>query len=460
MENGAGLHLGGVRGNKRQEISRLRHVLRCFIGLTKGALILNWSKLFWRRKKTSLPEHLNICLVAARFPVLGRSSDHGFLWPLARGLVRKGHEVTVISSKSRLGKAEVVRDGVRVFYLHEGFPNMSQMPFPKAVLEKFRQLHREKAFDLVHSFDRSAFLIGKNRHALQVAVTYDVEATQMSQLFSILGMARETVGSLLSTAVAVAYKFLSTFFGGDHELLSTADGMFVTSPQQRIFLERYYLYPDFHIYGVPYGIEVNTPNPTVESIAQLRQKYNLPENAHIVVTVTDMAVPAEMTTLLHAFERVAVKKPSTYLVIIGTGEHWFEIEHEMLGLALNSRVIMTGALREEEISEWISIAEVFANLSSRHTGFEPTMIEAMAKKKVIIGSELSPMANMIEDGQEGFLLRPADMDSLAQLLVELFSGSLPAFEIGQKARDKVNNLFDPQKMIDALDDSYRRVLSN
>lgn len=396
-------------------------------------------------------------MIGYRFPILGRTSDQGFLWPLAKGLARKGHDVTVISTKSPMGKPEITRDGVRVFYLHEGYPNKANTPFPVAALDKFRTLHKEKPFDIVHSFDRSGYLIGKKRNRLGVSVAYDVEATQMSQLFSILGMARETVGSIISTAVAIAYKFLSTFFGGDRELLATADGMFVTSPQQRIFLERYYLYPDFHIYTVPYGIELaNVANPPEPSAT--RQKYHLPENAHVVLTATDMTVPEEVTVLLRAFERVAVKKPSAYLVITGTGEHWKQIEFEMLNLALGSRVIMTGAIKEEEISELISIADVFVNLSSRTTGFEPTMIEAMAKRKVIIGSELSPMANVIEDGQEGFLLRPADTGSLSQLLVELFSGTLPALEIGQKAREKVNNLFDPQKMIDALNESYLKIL--
>ncbi len=409
-------------------------------------------------RRTSIPEKLNVCLIGYRFPITGRTSDQGFLWPLARGLARKGHSVTVISSKSPMGKPELVRDGVRVFYLHEGYPNLAGLPFSEAALQKFRALHKEKSFDLVHSFDRSGYLIGKKRHKLDVAVAYDIEATQMSQLFSILGMARETVGSILSTAVAVLYKFVSTYFGGDRELLSTADGMIVTSPQQRIFLERYYLYPDYHIYTVPYGVELATATQAPAEPVSIRQKYGLPENTHLVLTVTDMSVPEEVTVLLRAFERVAVKKPNSYLVIIGTGEHWRQIEYEMLNLALGSRVILTGAIKEDEVSEWISISDVFVNMSSRTTGFEPTMIEAMAKKKVIIGSELSPMATVIEDGQEGFLLRPADTASLSHLLVELFSGSLPTVEIGQKAHDKVNNLFDPQKMIDALNASYTQIL--
>jgi hypothetical protein len=119
---------------------------------------------------------------------------------------------------------------------------------------------------------------------------------------------------------------------------------------------------------------------------------------------------------------------------------------------------MTGALSSEDISDWISTSEVYVNLSSRTTGFEPTMIEAMAQKKVIIGSEVSPIVNIVEDGLDGFLIRPADTESLSHLLIELFSGLLPAQEIGQRARDRVINLFDTKKMVNAIEDAYRKIL--
>ncbi|MEZ0392390.1 MAG: glycosyltransferase family 4 protein [Pseudobdellovibrionaceae bacterium] len=410
-------------------------------------------------KSTSLPSQLRICLIAYKFPILGRASDHGFLWPIARGLAQRGHQVTVIAAKSPLGKQEVQRDKVQVFYLHEGYPNYSEIRFETAVYQKFLQLHRENPFHLVHSIDKSAIEISRHKDELKVAVAYDVDATQMSQLFSIMGMVQESFSSLLSTGVAVLYKFLSTYFGGDRQLLKTADGIFVTNPQQRIFLERYYLYPDFHIYSAPYGVELGDLSPRPEAL-DLKRKLKIADNAHIVVTITDMMEPKEVINLLIAFERVAVKKPNSCMLIIGNGPGWKEIEFAMLNLALGSKVFMLGALKPEEISDCISTADVFVNMSSRSTGFEPAMIEAMAQKKVIIGSEVSPISNVVEDGRDGFLLRPADTESLAHLLIEIFSGGLPTVDIGERACEKVTNLFDTKKMVQSIEDAYQKILLN
>lgn len=410
-------------------------------------------------KKPAVPETLNICLTSYRFPILSRATDHGFLWPIAKGLAKEGHKVTVLSSTGALKKPEVTRDGVRVFYLHEGSKNLSHLSFQTAVRQKFAQLHKEDPFHIVHSIDKSGYRIGGRKKELKIAMAYDVEATQMSQLFAILAMKQETLSSMLTTAIATAYKFLTTFYGGDQRLLSTADGIFVTNPQQRIILERYYLYPDYHTYTVPYGIELGDLTPKEKSL-ELRKQLGIPENAHVAVTITDMTEVLELMPILKAFEKVAIKKPNSYLLLVGNGPKFKEIEFQVLNLALGNRVIMTGAIPAGELEDYVVLGDVFVNMGSRTTGFEPSTLEAMAQKKVVLGSEVSPIANIIEDGRDGFLLRPADVDSMSNLLVEIFSGTMPAEEIGDRARQKVVDLFDTGKMVQSVLAAYRKILLN
>src|SRR5690606_32443684 len=142
------------------------------------------------------------------------------------------------------------------------------------------QLHKTQAFHIVHSIDAGAFRIALNKKRYGVAVSYDVEATQMSQLFSIMGYSQETLGSLLSTGFAMTYKFLTTYLGRDRKILKTSDGVFVTSPQQKIALERYYLYPDRKTFVVPYGIEIGDLSPREKS-EELRKKLGIPPNGDV-----------------------------------------------------------------------------------------------------------------------------------------------------------------------------------
>ena len=409
--------------------------------------------------KRPFPVNLNICLMAQKFPILGRASDHGLLWPIATGLAAQGHKVTIIAGKSNMGKTKVERGGVTAYFLLEGTNLNSRETFSKLALAKFQEIHKDIPFDLVHSIDNSALKVGELKNELKVAVAYDADATQMVQIVSILGMRQETVGGVLSTAIAVVYKFLSTYYGGDRTLLKTANGIFVTNPQQRLMLERYYLYPDFHIYTVPYGLEVGNLEPR-EAAQSVRTSLNIPNSAQIALTISDMIENDELKPLLKAFEKVAIKKPNAYLIILGNGPKWKELEFEILNLALGRRVLMVGAIKEVDLPDYISICNVFINLSARTTGFESILIEAMAQEKLVIGSEVSAVANIIDDGVDGFLLRPADTFSLAEILIDIFSGTIIPGPIGEKARNKVMNFFDTKKMVQATVDAYFKMINN
>jgi 1,2-diacylglycerol 3-alpha-glucosyltransferase len=406
---------------------------------------------------------LNICLITKKFPYPGRGGEENYLWPMARGLADRGHDVTVLTWQNPRGRSEIITQHFRAFFLGErnsekkGSLNYRQ--FPTHAYRKFNELHAAKPFQIVHSLDESGYLIGRERKRQKFIMAYDVSATQMAQLFSILGMAQETLGSLLTTAFALCYKFLTTYLTSDRRILRTADGMFVATPQQKIMLERYYMYPDLKTYLVPYGMdfietELRTPPES------LRLSLNLPEHAQIVVTQTDMTEFEEVSNLLRAFQKVSVKKPNARLVIIGNGPLKREIEFACLNLVLGNKTVFTGTLGGEEIIDMIALSDIYVNLSSRTSGFEPTMLEAMGQKKTVIGSELSPIATIIEDGQNGFLVRPADIDTLTDIITRLLNNELSLTATGEKAHQKVLDLFNVDKMVDSLLGAYGQLVSH
>jgi glycosyltransferase involved in cell wall biosynthesis len=220
-------------------------------------------------------------------------------------------------------------------------------------------------------------------------------------------------------------------------------------------LERYYVYPDQRIFLVPFGIEVEDLSPRERS-EELMKKLGLPTNAQTVVTVTDMTELGEVRNLLWAFERVAVKKPTARLIIVGSGPLKKEIEFEMLHLALGSRVVFAGDVPSAQLADYIALSDVFVNLSARSSGIEQSLLEAMAQRKVIVGSEVSPLAHVVEDGVDGFLIRPADTFTLSELLLQVFNGQIAVDRMGEQARQKVLNLFDAEKMLAQTLLAYRQ----
>lgn len=409
--------------------------------------------------ETQLPERLRICLIGRKISVLSRSTDTGLLWPLARGLTERGHDVTIISTSSPLKRPEIFRDGVRAYYLNEGQPQYKTFKFTEIAHRKFVQLNQQKSFHLVHSMDDSGFKIGRHKKNLNISVAYDVEATRMADLFSVLSESKGGTLNFIKTYLKLIFNFLQNYFLQDRSLLDSADGIFVTTPQQRLILERYYLYPDFHTYTVPYGINLGDLTPKTES-ENFKSKLNIPDNAQIILANSDFTNTHEVKPLLKAFEKVVLKKPNTYLLLVGDGPQLKNVEFEMLNLALGSRVMMPGDVLAEEMLDFILASPIYIDLSSRSTGLEPSLIEAMAQRKIVIGSELSPISEVIEDGVDGFLVRPADSEGLALLLDKILSAQIDRELIGEKARQKILETFNRNKMIDSLIDAYKQILVN
>ncbi len=432
-----------------------------------GSLI---GSLFGNREP--LPSQLNIALISQYAPLIqtrptsGRSAGPSFLRLIARGLAFRGHSVTIITGES-MGGAAAVReaDGVRIVSIAPSrasrLRSQAHQPrFQDLVRSKFLELHRENPFHIVHALDSSALRVGMIKRDHGFAMAYDVQATRMADLFAIMGMGQETLGSILGTGFSVGWKFLSTYFSHDRQLLSTADGVFVASPRERISLERYYLYPDAKIHTVPYGIEIGALKELTELPTEGNQPWlKIPESVHVAVTVSDMNETGEMVSLLRAFEQVAIRKPNSRLIVIGDGPRFKDIEFEALMLALGSKVIFTGDLSHADQVHAISRADIFVNLSARTSGFEPSLLEAMAQKKVVIGSEMSPISAMIEHGLEGFLVRPADVSEIRDLLLAVFEKRVPTEQIGEAASAKINALFDPEKMVVETLRAYRSIIA-
>lgn len=408
----------------------------------------------------SADKKLRICLIGQKILVQSRSTDTGMLWPLAQGLSKKGHDVTIISTTSPLKRAEVFRDGIKAYYVYDGpIAKTKFQKFADLAHKKFASLHNDKPFDIVHSVDDSALKIGRHKKTFDVRVAYDIEATGMAELFSIMSENDGSLRSQFKTSLKIGFRFLHNYFVTERALLQTADGIFTTTPQQRTLLERYYLYPDYHTYTVPYGINLGDLTERKES-ENFKMRLQIPDEAQIILAVSDFTNALELKPLLKAFEKVVLKNSNTYLVIIGDGPQWKNVEYTMLKLVLGSRVIMPGPVDTNELLNYISLCRVYVNLSSQSTGLEPSMIEAMAQKKIVIGSELSPISEYITEKENGFLVRPADEETLVSLLAAILSqADSEAFTlIGEKARQKVLESFNRQKMIDSLIYAYTEIL--
>lgn len=125
--------------------------------------------------------------------------------------------------------------------------------------------------------------------------------------------------------------------------------------------------------------------------------------------------------LIQAFARVADLFPEWQLVIYGEGPLRAELEDLVSSLCLHDRVLLPG--RTENVIEELRKSQIFC-LSSYYEGMSNAMIEAICVGLPIVTTKVSGTENLINDGENGFLIENNNEVSFAKKIAELMSSSI------------------------------------
>lgn len=87
-------------------------------------------------------------------------------------------------------------------------------------------------------------------------------------------------------------------------------------------------------------------------------------------------------------------------------------------------------------------------------------LEAMVHKKPVIAYKNEGAEDFIKDKETGLLVKPKDIDSLAEAIDFLLSNPQKAREIGEKARKLVFENYIWDQVIQRIIKIYREILKN
>lgn len=142
--------------------------------------------------------------------------------------------------------------------------------------------------------------------------------------------------------------------------------------------------------------------------------------------------------LVEAMTRLAEELPDLDLVLVGDGEDRTKIE--AAAKPLGDRIRFTGYLSQEEVAEEMKACDFFV-LPSFAEGVPVVLMEAFASGKPVIATRVAGVAELVEDGTNGLLISPGDVDGLTEAMREMATHTNRA-AMGARGRDKVLAEFD------------------
>lgn len=159
--------------------------------------------------------------------------------------------------------------------------------------------------------------------------------------------------------------------------------------------------------------------------------------------------------LLKAAAMLKERHPQLEMVLAGDGNIGAFAE-EVRKAGMEGCVRLPGWIRGEDKQHLLDTASVYA-LPSYGEGLPMSLLEAMANGIPVVSTHVGGIPETVEDGVDGFLINPGDVEALVDRLDRLLSDRDSATAMGHAARAKILQRFSTEAVLPQIEAIYSRL---
>jgi glycosyltransferase involved in cell wall biosynthesis len=160
---------------------------------------------------------------------------------------------------------------------------------------------------------------------------------------------------------------------------------------------------------------------------------------------------------LGAAKKILEKVPDAKFVLVGDGPLRPRYQEVTQELNLNNNVYFLG--KRTDVPAIISNLDVSV-LSSTNEGFSNVIMESMAAGKPVVATNVGGSREMVTDGVTGYLVPPADSQSMANAIIDLLENPDKAMAMGSAGRKVVKEKFTVEAMVKKYEELYFSLLKD
>ena len=196
-------------------------------------------------------------------------------------------------------------------------------------------------------------------------------------------------------------------------------------------------------------------NPGV-SRRQWRAQEGFAEDDVLFVCVARFARQKNHALLVKAFAQVCARHPNARLLLVGDGVLRNDLETQVNGIGLASRVRFLGL--RADIPEVLAACDVFV-LSSEFEGNPLSVLEAMAAGLPTISTAVGGVPSLLEKGTSGILVHSGDAEGFSKAMESLLLNGNLRQSMGVAAARRARERFDVANMVRAYEAVYESLQS-
>lgn len=353
---------------------------------------------------------------------------------LAKGLIERGVDVQILTSRRPGTKKRELVDGIpvrrhRVLYIPLGRRKLGYTLFYMAYVFLYL-LGRRRSFDVIHAHhaEYPAFVCSLAGRLLGKPSI--VKSASSGEYFDLVKLQQKPlIGRFMAQSLCKntdCFVAISTYIRDDLRRSGV--------PHEKIVL-------------IPNGVEMSGVEPHTTADRDAPPRF-------VAGFVGTLLRSKNVETVLRAWAALPVHlRDECQLLIVGDGPERNRLEAYARDLDIAQCTHFCG--QQADVSYWLQRMACYISMSVVE-GLSNSLLEAMAHAKAcIVSAGVSGNVDLIQDGENGFLVDPMDSQTLARRLALLASDREAIRRMGERALATVSQAYAMPLIVDKYQYLYR-----
>jgi glycosyltransferase involved in cell wall biosynthesis len=397
--------------------------------------------------------------------LLGRGGGTKQMLNLAKKLLSRGHEVTVFVCEYDRKNAypelctdlNIVAVREKIYDDSDGIKSYKKilkrikwklgrillLLFSFIDLKKIADIVAKSDFDIINPHENLghwvAFCIKRKK---KVPVVWTLNDLTLSNPYD-WGIKR-----LLQKLLASVYSWM------EQKFISSVDLAVVLDKRMKNMVSVYFRKTRVEI--VRSGVDsINAKN---KQFINLKEKYNLPAEARIILACGILFPHRRFEDVIRALEQIRAQVNSCILIIIGDNQQNYPYYEQLLNQINSAGMknivkMIPRSIPEQELIGFFKLCDIFVFPNENQT-WGLAALEAMINGKPVIVSTGSGVAEVLHDHKNSLLFEPRDVHTLAKHLLALLTNTALYKEISVSGQKLVSENFTVDKYAERMENVF------